>query len=418
MQMAQFACRSAINRRVRVGLFSHQALLLLLTTAFKNVRNSPTRQWAVCSSSNHTCLAERTLIRPLLLPPYDYNATCHNISHALNVFDLSCNKAAGGGIENAWHVIRSCLIPISPLIAFTREALLSCTPSGAATTRSVALIPSTVWKYVHILFKPFYLNQAQIFVYNQSSPWCIKSIDKSGKPQSDCKSGCHNINGAAIVYSEIEEYRNSPRSAEFLFAAGQNLLQPSEAGTRSHRPLAIMINRQNRQNRSICHFHDVFMPLLRTHFPSFEFIFYNGTESTSDTIRLFAQPSVKLIVGYHGAGHANAVFSPPGTLVVEFAFSHPLASTALYISQVHQLCEVRTGLRCFSIKVDPTLSFNRTEFERLRPLFNGNLRPWQSPGFSQFHYATNCVNITVEDVRSMQVALKDELLSNPKNFHP
>lgn len=43
---------------------------------------------------------------------------------------------------------------------------------------------------------------------------------------------------------------------------------------------------------------------------------YFGNESFEDTVKIFANS--RIVVGFHGAGFINTLFSPPGTVVLEY----------------------------------------------------------------------------------------------------
>jgi hypothetical protein len=59
-------------------------------------------------------------------------------------------------------------------------------------------------------------------------------------------------------------------------------------------------------------------------------VLYYGNESFKETIEIFANAQV--VVGYHGAGLANAIFSPWGAIVLEYTTFHDMNATHLWRS--------------------------------------------------------------------------------------
>jgi hypothetical protein len=236
------------------------------------------------------------------------------------------------------------------------------------------------------------------------------------------KKQCMNIRADAEVYTEEEASISNSGAAnwspsviqdynisgDILFNAGQGFLRASVPPLLPLlRPVAVIIHRDERRARSICKFSSYFLPRLQTALPSYEMALYYGNESVQDTLRLFGRSS--LVIGYHGAGHANALFSPPGSVIVEFAFSHPLDRSKLYYSQVGVICRVRSGMHCFERPVDPFDSFSSPEMAQLRAAFNGSLQSW-TPGFARLHMHRNCVNIKPDKIREIS-----ELISAIQN---
>ena len=67
-------------------------------------------------------------------------------------------------------------------------------------------------------------------------------------------------------------------------------------------------------------------------------VLYYGNESFKETVEIFA--NARVVVGYHGAGFANAVFSPWGTIVLEYTTFYDMNGTRLWrtngkIAQIH-----------------------------------------------------------------------------------
>jgi len=73
----------------------------------------------------------------------------------------------------------------------------------------------------------------------------------------------------------------------------------------------------------------------------FEVVEFQGSESVSDMIALFR--TAFLVVGVHGAGLSNVMFSQPGTHVIEFGFTTPLALHFTHLSIALGHHHVRVG---------------------------------------------------------------------------
>ena len=77
---------------------------------------------------------------------------------------------------------------------------------------------------------------------------------------------------------------------------------------------------------------------LHAAFPDWHVQIFHGNETVVQTMAMFAQSNV--VIGYHGAGLANALFSPAGTIVLEFTTMKDVDSIALWrtnavIGKVH-----------------------------------------------------------------------------------
>lgn len=72
---------------------------------------------------------------------------------------------------------------------------------------------------------------------------------------------------------------------------------------------------------------------LRSAFPTFHVQVFHGNETAAQTMAVFSQS--KVVVGYHGAGLANVLFSPPGTVVLEYTSLADVDSTALWRSNAN-----------------------------------------------------------------------------------
>ena len=67
---------------------------------------------------------------------------------------------------------------------------------------------------------------------------------------------------------------------------------------------------------------------LHLAFPDWHVQIFHGNETAAQTMAMFAQS--KVVIGYHGAGLANALFSPAGTIVLEFTTMKDVDSMALW----------------------------------------------------------------------------------------
>jgi hypothetical protein len=86
--------------------------------------------------------------------------------------------------------------------------------------------------------------------------------------------------------------------------------------------------------------------------PSLPLIFYHGNESFSETVRIFGNSQV--IIGFHGAGHINAVFAPKSCVVVEITFFMPLRETNVDVKLQPAIWRTnRPGL----MKLNPNLTW-------------------------------------------------------------
>jgi hypothetical protein len=167
--------------------------------------------------------------------------------------------------------------------------------------------------------------------------------------------------------------------------------------TPPRQPLAVVIHRGG-HTRKLCSFYDEVLPRLQSLLPLYRTVIYFGNESVADTIQLFVHAS--FVIGYHGAGHANAIFSPDSAVVIEFAFQHPVLKSEIYYAQVELLCRHHPGLHCFTIGLNPADSFNVSELGLLRELYNkSGLAAWGNPGFFHLHNHINCINVTSETIQ-------------------
>lgn len=89
----------------------------------------------------------------------------------------------------------------------------------------------------------------------------------------------------------------------------------------------ITLIQRHGQSRVFANADDI-LEALHAEFPSWHIQVYHGNETATQTMALFA-PS-KIIIGYHGAGLANALFSPAGTIVLEFTTMKDIGSRALW----------------------------------------------------------------------------------------
>lgn len=366
----------------------------LVLSFFAVLSSAISTPWVVCPANN-SCLQQRHEVRPLLYLPVEHEAQCKSID-ARQIFDLSCLKEANGGLGNTWHLVMECLLHMSQLIEFAERSLRSC----ATDCDVIALIPAAEWKFISVLFS-FDARHVAIIgsdCYNVRLDAVIIGEHgaminpKGGANWSKANMLAYNITGQILNYRAQEIVRRSALAS----------LQ---------RPVAVVIYRRGK-SRSICHFFEEFLPRLQLLIPSYQTVLFYGNESVADTVVLFGRAA--LVVGYHGAGHANAIFCPESTVVVEYAFQHPVSasSTLLYYSQVEMLCRNQPSLRCFSIGVNPAESLPMTELQRITELYgpNSTKKNWGNPGFIKLHYHPSCVNITPANLNQTITIVSDYLL--------
>ena len=89
---------------------------------------------------------------------------------------------------------------------------------------------------------------------------------------------------------------------------------------------------------------------VQNHLPQLSFMTYNGNEDFKETIRLFAKASV--VFGFHGAGHANSIFSPDGCIVVELTFFDDAESKHIWRSNRKAIKSLRPSIRWITHGID------------------------------------------------------------------
>jgi len=70
-------------------------------------------------------------------------------------------------------------------------------------------------------------------------------------------------------------------------------------------------------------------------------VLYYGNESFTETVEIFA--NARVVVGYHGAGFANTIFSPWDTIVLEYTTFHDMNGTRLWRTNV-KIAQIHGGL--------------------------------------------------------------------------
>jgi hypothetical protein len=212
------------------------------------------------------------------------NSNCLDATRTLNIVDLQCNARWAQG---AFHRLIDCTIPNFELFEKAVELLEL----------------SNHTNHTRLIF-PKYLTP----ILDVVLPVCWRS--RGLRP-----SKCYYVSPDTNVFFE----RRSNISSQQLHSQLDHFRQRSftRLGILPQKGVFLYIER--RRSRALqSNVRQYFQQYVQNHLPQLSFITYHGNESFQETIRLFANAAV--VFGFHGAGHANSIFSPDGCIVVELTF--------------------------------------------------------------------------------------------------
>jgi hypothetical protein len=179
-------------------------------------------------------------------------------------------------------------------------------------------------------------------------------------------------------------------------------MRAQKYGVKCDAPTALIIQRLAPYNRRIC---DVAPAASIMRNNGMHITSYFGNESAAEMLALFA--SADLIVGYHGAGLINIVFSKPSATVLEFVLFATLDLLApprkhwpgfTYRSNTAKLCENLNGVRCATIGIELSEELDAEETAQFMALFNeGNEKRYhidaEDPSNNFLHGRAACINL-------------------------
>jgi hypothetical protein len=197
------------------------------------------------------------------------------------VYDLTCCPTTG-----FYHTFVDCLIPSLPTL---RRALQS-------TEKAVAILPSFLEEYYNVLLP------SQTSHPNLSRR--VYSYDKMCYLGAAPVAVPHNRSGLSMPTEDAETLRVMLEDARQF-----GRLQASPP------PVPTITIIQRHGTRSFTNLEEIVSHFVEA-FPTWNVDIYHGNDTAADAVDQFAKSSV--IVGWHGAGLAGALFSNAGTIVLEY----------------------------------------------------------------------------------------------------
>ncbi len=235
------------------------------------------------------------------------NETIVDLTKFSEVYDLTCCPT---GFSRAYyHKLVDCMYPsLLALHGFLQSSAIS----------KVALLPD-------------HLSSTYDILLTETSP-------RQRKPHRFASSerACYIISTNESLVSGASQQNASPAEAwtTFYNTMHRNLVTLSQVdvvssikSTASKAKITV-IQRQGR-GRAFANLDEI-LTAFKSAFPTWDVQVFHGTESVAQTMGIFSQSRV--IVGYHGAGLANALFTPLGTVVLEYTTMSDINSTTLWRS--------------------------------------------------------------------------------------
>ena len=350
-----------------------RALILFSVLVFRSAAaqlTPPPYYWQLCIASNTSCMAARADTR-VLNPTRSFTyprlvvmkggilanvSGCLDLTNASMVADLSCSYIWRNA---AYHRLVNCAVPLSPLIAYALE-------TARRDSNVVILLPENLSSLFDGIFKA---GQARVVRLRR------------GMAAAQCfvvSAGAHilNENESLNAHAGGKKGFTLTAAAEYLRTASAAAGVTSPGAARRN---ALLIVRSPSVNRSFCDLPALTRALeriLREAEPPFSLQIYHGNESIYDTISAFKE--AKLVIGYHGAGFSNAVFSRDGTVLVEWALFDSLLSNGsggggfhapvAYRNNIDSLCALLPKLICLPIGLSAEMSLEPVEVQILSAL--------------------------------------------------
>ena len=220
-----------------------------------------------------------------------------------SVYDLTCCPFA---FFNAYyHKLNDCMVPSLP----TLHAALMNTDSG-----STAVVPNHLAEFYGVLLKT--TPSVRLSLYNFRTQACFL-VRADQYPV--CK-----VNASVGLSPEVWSAFHRATRAGLEALAQDEKSQMATPGTDT-----ITILQRHGRGRAFANLDDI-LEAFRSAFPKWRVQVFHGNETVVQTMAAFSQS--KVIVGYHGAGLVNALFSPPGAVVLEFTTMRDVNTTALWRS--------------------------------------------------------------------------------------
>lgn len=224
---------------------------------------------------------------------YQANHEAVNVTHLGDtmLLDLSCHYS---GLKGYFHILTDCLLPALPTLAqaINNANFFPC-------NRSFALVPS----YMKSIYA-FFLESTcyRDVVYSDPSQATLFLV-------ADPRSRICRVNASLAETTSAQIFKEAR-------------MKQVERGP----PVITLIQRHSTRMFDRVKW---MAQVLRTHLKMPVHI-YNGNETFKVTLSIFANSRV--VIGYHGAGLANAIFCASGTIVLEYTTFQDATSLALWRS--------------------------------------------------------------------------------------
>lgn len=304
---------------------------------------------------------------PRLLPATHPGAqSCTSLERFDAVVDLSCMYV---WVAAVWHSFVDCAIPGFELYELALTPCLNGDPPAhnatlrCVTNRTVVLTTRGQKRFVELLLR------------NAT----IATLVKIHGPSDGDNSTCFILGPAAVVAHSNGASRLPGRAKRFRAAALRAVEQKQTPRPIGSQLRVIHIVRKPGESRSIQNQYNV-TSALRACLPRAQHILFHGNGSFADAVRLFADASS--VVGFHGAGFANTLFSPPSAAVIEFTVLQPDGYRGLWRTTEAVGDEREWDLLWVPLGIDPQDAFPSTlhaEYWRNRSITNAS-RYQDTPG--------------------------------------
>ena len=146
-------------------------------------------------------------------------------------------------------------------------------------------------------------------------------------------------------------------SSEFesMFTTSHN------ATAKLHHNTILVIQRPPDASRRIIQ-HEQLIHVLLKSFPDHHVVVYHGNETLCSTIQKFHQ--AKVIIGAHGSGLVNTLFSRYNSLVIEITFSRVDGKPGHWRSNIYKAVEIGLVAHVFILKNEPGVTDRDLQFRK------------------------------------------------------
>jgi hypothetical protein len=222
----------------------------------------------------------KQVIYPLVSQPQMSFDILYNRTHLPNVRDIERHDQMYSVVHSYGFMNFHFMYEIVPKIA-----------EGISLLRSDPSIKLLVWKndkkWIETLFD---IPTSQIVLYDHHTIYSIKLV-----------------------------YVPSPGQTGYTNPLHFTTSQLAYSGHPSHSPYIVYVTRNNSaSDRHITNEYDLLDALNKS--SPYPILVFTGTENPREIISIFQGATA--IIGFHGAGLANAMFSAPGTPLIEMLFTH------------------------------------------------------------------------------------------------